>query len=64
MTTETMKLYQDVFYGMEPEEVLEMLEEWQLDGGCEAACPHLCWVEPDGICVHGNPSWLIILGLK
>ena len=33
------------------------------EGGCEAACPHGCWVEPDGTCPHGNPSWLLKLGL-
>ena len=43
---------------------LETLMEWmEGDGGCEAACPHGCWVEPDGTCPHGKPSWLIVLGL-
>ena len=41
---------------------LETLMEWDADGGCEAACPHGCWVEPDGRCTHGNPSWLLKLG--
>jgi hypothetical protein len=22
-----------------------------------------CYVEPDGTCEHGHPSWLIVLGL-
>lgn len=41
----------------------EVLEEWLSDGGCEAACEHACWVEPDGECSHGEPSWLLVLGL-
>ena len=41
---------------------LEELQEWvNDDGGCEAACPHGCWVEPDGHCEHGHPSWLLVL---
>lgn len=42
---------------------VEMLIEWEADGGCEAACPHHCWVEPDGTCRHGNPSWLLKMGM-
>jgi hypothetical protein len=42
---------------------LETLIEWEAEGGCQAACPEGCWVEPDGVCPHGNPSWLIVLGL-
>jgi hypothetical protein len=42
---------------------IETLMEWEAEGGCEAACPHGCWVEPDGTCPHGNPSWLLKLGL-
>jgi hypothetical protein len=42
---------------------IETLMEWEAEGGCEAACPHGCWVEPDGTCSHGNPSWLLRLGL-
>ena len=45
----------------EPMPSQEDLQEWTSDGGCEAvACG--CWVEPDGHCRHGNPSWLIALG--
>jgi hypothetical protein len=41
---------------------LETLEEWQHDdGGCEATDG--CWVEPDGTCPHGHPSWFLALGL-
>jgi hypothetical protein len=31
------------------------------DGGCEATDG--CFVEPDGTCEHGQPSWLLALGL-
>lgn len=42
---------------------LETLMQWDAEGGCESACPHHCWTEPDGTCPHGNPSWLLKLGL-
>lgn len=36
-------------------------EEWMSgEGGCEATDG--CWVEPDGTCPHGYPSWLLYLG--
>jgi hypothetical protein len=35
------------------EELLEWLDE---GGGCQALDG--CWVEPDGQCPHGLPSWL------
>lgn len=38
---------------------IETLVEWEAEGSCEAACPHHGWVEPDGVCPHGNPSWLL-----
>ena len=37
------------------------LQDWDFDGGCEATDG--CWVEPDGVCEHGHPSWLLWLGL-
>jgi hypothetical protein len=40
------------------EELRRQLEE---DGGCEATDG--CFVEPDGTCEHGQPSWLLALGL-
>lgn len=41
---------------------LATLEEWLWDdGGCEAT--DSCWVEADGVCPHGHPSWLKRLGL-
>ena len=42
---------------------IETLIQWETEGGCEAACPHGCWVDPDGHCPHGNPSWLLEPGL-
>ena len=47
---------------LEPPDV-ETLIAWEAEGACEAACPHHCWVEADGVCPHGNPSWLLKLGL-
>ena len=47
---------------LEPPDI-ETLIAWEEEGGCEAACPYACWVEPDGTCEHGNPSWLIVMGL-
>lgn len=41
---------------------VEQLIEWERDGGgCEATDG--CWVEPDGTCEHGHPSWLLEMGL-
>lgn len=46
----------------EPEPDLETIEAWFIeDGGCEATDG--CWVEMDGRCPHGYPSWLLQLGL-
>jgi hypothetical protein len=40
---------------------LEQLLEWQEEaGGCEASDG--CWVEPDGRCEHGEPSWPLARG--
>jgi len=38
-----------------------MLIEWAADSGCEATDG--CWVETDGRCKHGCPSWQVELGL-
>jgi hypothetical protein len=40
------------------EELKRQVEE---EGGCEATDG--CFVEPDGSCEHGQPSWLLALGL-
>lgn len=49
-----------------PRPTVEMPEEDELmeagtDGECEASDG--CLVEPDGVCEHGHPSWLLRLGL-
>lgn len=45
-----------------PRPDLDTIEEWMWeDGGCEATDG--CWVEIDGLCPHGHPSWLLRLGL-
>ncbi len=44
----------------ETEPSIEELTDWQNDCGCEATDG--CWVEPDGECEHGHPSWLLRLG--
>ena len=40
---------------------VETLEEWAFEGGCET--PDGCWVEMDGVCEHGEQSWLLKMGL-
>jgi len=40
---------------------IEDLMQWETEGGCEATDG--CWVESDGRCEHGCPSWMIVLGL-
>ena len=45
------------------EPTIDEMEQWADEGGCVAACPHECWVEPDGTCEHGHDSWLLVLGL-
>ena len=47
---------------LEPPDIATLMD-WEAAGGCEAACPYHCWVEGDGTCEHGNPSWLIVMGL-
>jgi hypothetical protein len=39
----------------------ELQRQVEEDGGCEAT--DSCFVEPDGTCEHGQPSWLLTLGL-
>ena len=39
---------------------VEQIMEWMDECGCEATDG--CWVEPDGHCPHGNPSWALVLG--
>ncbi len=41
---------------------MEELSDWTYYEGTCAATDG-CAVEPDGICQHGHPSWLLKLGL-
>ncbi len=52
--------------GIYPEPTMEEpefdeLQEWVYDSLCEATDG--CTVEPDGVCPHGHPSWLLHFGL-
>ena len=40
---------------------LDVVDDWCYDMIAEATDG--CIVEPDGICPHGHPSWLIVMGL-
>lgn len=41
---------------------MELLAAWYFDrGGSEATDG--CWVEIDGVCPHGHPSWFIQYGM-
>lgn len=44
-----------------PEPTEDELAEWMMDSVVEATDG--CEVEPDGMCEHGHPSWLLRLGL-
>ena len=39
---------------------MDMLTEWVMDGVAEATDG--CRIEPDGVCQHNHPSWLLRLG--
>jgi hypothetical protein len=39
----------------------EQLQEWVYDSVAEALDG--CTVEPDGVCEHGAPSWLLAIGV-
>ena len=53
------EIIKQTLYGTAP--TLEQVKEWMNEGGAEATDG--CWVEPDGRCEHGKPSWLIVLGM-
>lgn len=59
---ETLRLRPWRAEGLEAPE-FETILDWGDEGGSEAACPEGCWVEPDGWCEHGRPSWLLVLGM-
>ncbi|NCA72564.1 MAG: hypothetical protein EOM91_21395 [Sphingobacteriia bacterium] len=60
MTEEQRTLFKQRFAGMSREDREALFNEWQSECGCEAACPDECWVEPDGECDHGHPSWFLV----
>jgi hypothetical protein len=39
---------------------LAQIMEWESEGCCETTDG--CMVEPDGLCEHGHPSWMLKLG--
>ena len=39
---------------------IEEMQDWMYDALAEATDG--CEVEPDGVCEHGHPSWLLRLG--
>jgi hypothetical protein len=44
-----------------PHPTMRKLEKWTFDSVVEATDG--CRVEPDGVCPHGYPSWLLYLGM-
>jgi len=52
---------QQVIVCLEARPEIGTLMEWESEGGCEAVDG--CYVEPDGVCEHGAPSWLLALGM-
>jgi hypothetical protein len=53
--------YEFSLVSQSPEPDFETLQEWMEDGGCESIDG--CWVEVDGHCQHGKPSWMLQMGL-
>ena len=39
---------------------LDEIMEMESEGGCDATDG--CYVETDGVCEHGYPSWMLYLG--
>ena len=46
----------------EDEPTMEEIEEWVFDISMPRATDG-CEIEPDGVCEHGHPSWMLKLGL-
>ena len=44
-----------------PRPTMEQFEEWCISPICEATDG--CRIEPDGVCSHGHPSWLLYLDI-
>ncbi|MDG6938493.1 MAG: hypothetical protein JRN42_08175 [Nitrososphaerota archaeon] len=45
------------------DEILEMLKNAVMDNETSFETSDGCMVEPDGICEHGHPTWLVRFGL-
>lgn len=45
----------------EPEPTMNQLIKWAFDSVVDATDG--CRVEPDGVCEHGHPSWILRMGL-
>lgn len=45
-----------------PEPSEDELEDWVFDRSLPEATDG-CNIEPDGICPHGHPSWMLRLGI-
>lgn len=43
------------------EPTTDTMIKWENNGVAKATDG--CKVEPDGLCSHGHPSWLLVLGL-
>mgnify|MGYP005855223329 CR=1 FL=1 len=41
----------------------QIVKEYGEESVVPACCSHGCFVEPDGTCEHGNPSFLIELNI-
>lgn len=59
MSTYEMRLSYPTPTAAEP--TFDELEEWVNDGVAKATDG--CYVEPDGTCEHGHPSWLLKYGI-
>ena len=47
-------------YAIKKPPTITTLNKWSFDGVAKALDG--CRVEPDGVCPHGKPSWLMALG--
>jgi hypothetical protein len=58
----TLKAYQEKYPDAIKARKISFKELEEMDGGCiTVGCE--CYVEPDGYCEHGSPSYLLAMGL-
>jgi len=50
---------QEVVAPATPPPSAEDVMRWVVSGVCQTTDG--CWVDPDGYCQHGKPSWLIVI---